>query len=340
VNISVVIPVYNSQPTLVQLVAEVESVLSVISDQYEIILVNDGSTDESWLVIERLCAQIPQLRALNMMRNFGQHNAVLAGIRQAKCEVTVTLDDDLQNPCSEIPKLVACLSEGYDVAYGRPKNAKQDALKNVASQVTKLLLKNAMGVEAARNISPFRAFRTHIREAFSEYRGPFVFIDVLLTWGAARFTAVPVEHRPRRIGRSGYTLATLITLTLNMVTGFSSLPLRLASVAGLLAMAFGFLILVYVVTCYMLLGYSVPGFPFLASIVSIFAGVQLFCLGVIGEYLARMHARSMDRPPYFVREEIGGGVHSVSSSIVKAQESLTILSSHKTHKSPVLSTTI
>jgi len=157
-----------------------------------------------------------------------------------------------------------------------------------------------MGAETARNVSSFRAFRTNLRDAFRDYRGPFVSIDVLLTWGSARFTAVKVKHAPRTIGVSHYTVRKLIVHALNMVTGFSTLPLQVASIVGFVFALFGMGVLAFVVGRYLISGGSVPGFPFLASVIAIFSGAQLFALGIIGEYLARIHFRMMDRPSYTI----------------------------------------
>jgi undecaprenyl-phosphate 4-deoxy-4-formamido-L-arabinose transferase len=163
-----------------------------------------------------------------------------------------------------------------------------------------------MGAETARKVSAFRAFRTELRHAFENYRSPSVNLDVLLTWATSRFTSETVTHAPRHKGDSGYTLRKLISHALNMMTGFSALPLQMASIVGFSFAFFGFGILAYVVGRYLIQGGSVPGFPFLASIIAIFSGAQLFALGIVGEYLARMHFRSMGRPPYSIRETTGG----------------------------------
>src|SRR5437899_11500037 len=213
----------------------------------------------------------------------------------------VTIDDDLQNPPAEIPRLLEKLEQGYDVVYGIPEHERHGILRDLASRMTKLVLQNAMGAEIARNISAFRIFRTQVREAFQQYRGPFVSIDVLLTWGTTRFGALTVRHDSRRVGISGYTMRKLIAHALNMMTGFSVLPLQLASVTGFTFTVFGLLTLAFVISRYLIYGSPVPGFPFLASIIAVFSGAQLFALGIIGEYLARMHFRMMDRPAYTVR---------------------------------------
>jgi undecaprenyl-phosphate 4-deoxy-4-formamido-L-arabinose transferase len=241
-----------------------------------------------------------------MGRNYGQHNALLCGIRTALHDVIVTLDDDLQNPPEEIGKLLDMLADDVDVVYGTPETEQHGFLRDQASRITKLALQSAMSAETARHVGAFRAFRTQIRDAFAAYHGPYVSIDVLLTWGSTRFAHVRVRHDPRQSGASSYTVRMLVTHALNMVTGFSTLPLQIASLVGFLFTLFGFGILAFVLATYVANGgSSVPGFAFLASIVAIFSGAQLFAIGIIGEYLARMHFRSMDRPTYIVRERTG-----------------------------------
>jgi undecaprenyl-phosphate 4-deoxy-4-formamido-L-arabinose transferase len=296
------VPVYNSSAVLPLLVKELEAVLPKCSNGFELILVNDASLDQSWQIVTELARERAWVHGINLMRNVGQHNALLCGIRAAKYEIVATIDDDLQNPPDEIPKLLGKLEEGFDVVYGTPEHERHGLFRNLASRITKLVLQNAMGAEIAQNISAFRVFRTQVREAFQHYRGPFVSIDVLLTWGTTRFGALPVRHESRRAGISGYTLRALIIHALNIMTGFSVLPLQIASLIGFTFTLFGLLALAFVISRYLIYGSPVPGFPFLASIIAIFSGAQLFALGIIGEYLARMHFRLMDRPSYVVRE--------------------------------------
>jgi undecaprenyl-phosphate 4-deoxy-4-formamido-L-arabinose transferase len=272
-----------------------------MAPSYEIILVNDGSPDHSWQEICRLAREFEHVRGIDLMRNYGQHNALLAGIRAAQYPVTVTMDDDLQHPPAEIAVLLRSLAQGYDVVYGTPENEQHGLWRDLASQLTKIALQGAMGAETARRVSAFRAFLTPVRDAFKDYRGHYVSIDVLLTWGSTRFTAVSVRHQPRLAGLSNYTLRKLITHALNMMTGFSTMPLQVASLIGFAFTLFGVLTLIYVVGRFILQGGSVPGFPFLASTIALFSGAQLFALGIIGEYLARMHYGVMQKPPYVVR---------------------------------------
>lgn len=304
-GISAIVPVYNSEGTLSDLLARLEPVLRLIAPQFEVILVNDGSRDKSWKVIESLIEKYPFVSGIEMMRNYGQHNALLCGIRAARFDKIVTLDDDLQNPPEEIPKLLAKLEEGFDVVYGKPEAMTHGLLRNLASQITKIVLQQAMGAETARNISAFRIFRTVVRDAFATYRSPYVSIDVLLTWGTTKFTAIPVKHDPRNVGVSNYTIRKLFTHALNMVTGFSTWPLQMASVIGFVFTLAGIGLLLFVVLSKLINGKAPAGFYFLASIVAIFSGAQLFALGIMGEYLARLHFRTMDRPTYTVRTRAG-----------------------------------
>ncbi|MCS6871242.1 MAG: glycosyltransferase family 2 protein [Anaerolineae bacterium] len=303
-SLSIVVPVYNSEQSLPLLVEAIQVALKDYSAPFELILVNDGSRDQSWSVVQSLVERHAWITGIDLMRNYGQHNALLCGIRAAKHDVIVTMDDDLQHPPAEIPKLLAELEKGYDVVYGTPDQEQRSLLRNLATQVTKIALQSAMGVQAARKVSAFRAFRTEVRNAFMHYNSPYVSIDVLLTWGTTRFSAVTVQHAPRRFGKSNYTLRKLIVHTFNMLTGYSVRPLQFASLIGFVFTAFGFLIFLYVVGRYLIEGGSVPGFPFLASIIAIFSGVQLFTLGIMGEYLARIHFRIMERPQSVIRRVV------------------------------------
>ena len=300
-SISVVIPVYNSQDSIGLVVEKLADVLPTLTDTYEAILVEDNGQDNSWGVIQQLSQQYAWVDGFKLMRNYGQHSALLCGIRRANYDVIVTMDDDLQHPVEKIGDLINTLEGGYDVVYGTPEKQQHGLLRDVASQVTKIILQGAMGTETARNISAFRVFRTSLREAFADYRGPLVNIDVLLTWGTTNFTAIITPHAPRTIGTSNYTFGKLVTHTFNMVTGFSTLPLRFASFLGLFMTGFGFVLLFYIIVIRIVIfRYDVPGFTFTASIISLFAGAQLFTLGIIGEYLARMHLRIMDKPAYII----------------------------------------
>lgn len=299
--VSVVIPVYKAERYLKELYSRLIGVLTGICDDFEVIMVEDCGGDRSWDIIVELSMKDHRVKGIQLSRNFGQHNALLCGIRSAKSEVIVTMDDDLQHPPEEVPKLLSKIAEGYDVVYGRPIKEQHVFWRDVASQVTKMALKSAMGAKTARDVSAFRAFRTQLRDAFANYQSPFVSIDVLLTWATTNFAAIAVQHDPRLTGESHYTFRKLVAHALNMMTGFSTLPLQISSVIGFALTLFGLIVLTYVIGRFLIHGSSVPGFPFLASVIAIFSGAQLFALGIIGEYLARMHFRTMEKPPYAIR---------------------------------------
>ncbi|MBI2685887.1 MAG: glycosyltransferase family 2 protein [Acidobacteria bacterium] len=302
VELTVVVPVYNSEAILPNLVARLEPVLRRCTATFELVLVNDGSKDESWRVLQQVHSAHSWITVINLMRNYGQHPALLCGIRAASGRIIVTMDDDLQNPPEEIPKLLSALAGGYQLVYGIPVLEQHGFWRDFASRIVKLALSQAMGVRTARHTSTFRAFRASLRDAFRAYQSPNVSIDVMLSWGTTRIGSVVVEHAPRSIGTSQYDIFKLLAHAINMMTGFSTLPLRLASLAGFGASVFGLGVLVFVVGRYLLSGTTVAGFPFLAAVVAIFGGAQLFAIGIIGEYLARMHFRMLDRPPYVIEE--------------------------------------
>jgi len=309
-SLSIVIPVYNSETILPTLIDRIGRVLPSVDSNAEAILVNDGSNDQSWEIICELSRRYEWVHGIDLMRNYGQHNALLCGIRAAKGEIVITMDDDLEHPPEEIPKLIGKLEEGYDVVYGRPQKRQRGFLRHLATQVTKLALQNTMGAEIAQTVSAFRAFRTRLRDAFANYRSPFVSIDVLLTWGTTRFVAIPVRHDSRWGGESHYTPRKLASHALNMMTGFSTWPLQLASLVGFGFTLFGLGVLAYVLGRFLIHGRVVPGFAFLASVIAIFSGAQFFALGIIGEYLARMHFRTMEKPPYIIHATFDGGANN------------------------------
>ncbi|MGK2857231.1 MAG: glycosyltransferase family 2 protein [Thermoanaerobaculia bacterium] len=301
IDVTVLIPVFNGEQTIGEVVSRTAAVLESEGLSFELVLVDDRSRDDSWRVIEALAAADPRIVPIRLMRNFGQHAALLAGIRLARGERIVTMDDDLQHPPEELPKLFEEMQRtGADVVYGTPDRMQQGLFRNLASWLIKLALGGGMRGDAARHVSALRLFRTCLRDAFARYNSPFVSIDVLLSWGAARSSWVRVRHLPRAAGASNYTFTALIGHALTMLTGFSTVPLRFASIVGFCFTLLGMIVLAYVLVIYLVHGRAVPGFAFLASIITIFGGTQLFALGIIGEYLARVHLRLMGKPPYVV----------------------------------------
>lgn len=302
-NISAIVPVYRGESLIEPLVDRLARVLPKIAKKYEILLINDGSPDDSWSVIQNLSRKYKFVRGICLMRNYGQHNATLCGVREAQYEIAVTLDQDLQHPPEEIPVLLAELENGFDVVYGSPKRLPQGVFRNVLTANIKRILARVMGVPSVKNISAFRAFRTELRKAFVNFQSPTLIIDVLLSWGTTHFTSVQVDiEKPE--ARSNYRFSALVKAAVLILTGYSTTPLRLASWIGFMMTIFGLGVFIYVVVASFMEG-SIPGFPFLASIVALFSGAQLFALGIFGEYLARIFDRSMDRPAYIIHETAG-----------------------------------
>jgi len=305
---TVVIPVYNSQATLPILTERLAAVLPGVADRFEVVLVNDGSQDGSWEAICQAARKYAWVRGLNLMRNYGQHNALLAGIRTARYAVTVTMDDDLQHPLEEIPLLLGTLAQGNDLVYGVPALPQQGFSRNLSSRLTKLWLHRVLGVAIASRASAFRAFRTVLREGFANYEGPGVAIDALLAWTTTRTASVEVRHEPRRHGRSQYSWFKLTKLAIDHTTTFRTWPLRLASLVGFVVMLLGLAALAFVLGSYLATEQPLSVFRFLASTLAIFSGAQLFTLGLLGEYVARIHHRVLREPAYVIRERIGEAV--------------------------------
>lgn len=298
-NLSVVVPIYKGETLIEPLVAELIRTLPTFANKYEVILVNDGSPDNSWKLIVNLTRQYACVKGIRMMRNYGQHNATLCGVRAAQYEVVVTMDQDLQHPPAEIPQLLAKLEEGYDVVYGAPRRLPQGFLRNIMTASIKWILAKVIGLPSVHNVSAFRAFRTHLRDAFAKFQSPSLILDVLLSWGTTSFTSVQVDIAPAE--RSNYSFTMLVRTATLILIGYSTLPLRFASWIGFGMTLFGLGVFIYVLVVYFTAG-SPPGFPFLASMIALVSGAQLFALGIFGEYLARMFDRSMDRPPYVIQE--------------------------------------
>ena len=269
------------------------------------ILVDDGSGDDTWLAIEELAAEHTWVRGLALLRNYGQHNAILAGLREARLPYVLTIDDDLQNPPDQVRHLVAALHDGIDLVYGTPREHPHGAARNISSRLTKRMMAVALGSEVHPRSSAFRLFRRELVDASGSVQDPFVSIDVLLSWATTRIAVVEVEFAARESGESGYGFRRLATHAINMITGYSTRPLRWVSLMGFLCATFGFALLAYVIARFALGDSDVAGFTFLAAAITLFSGVQLLSLGVLGEYLGRMHFRSMGRPPFVVRAHTG-----------------------------------
>ncbi len=305
-SVSVVIPCYRSARTLPVLVTRLIAVLRDLSVPHEVILVVDGSPDETWNVAADLSLEIDAVRAIHLSRNYGQHNALIAGIRDAKFDVVVTMDDDLQHPPEQIPLLLAALEgDRLDLVYGVPHEEEHGVLRSLASRGVKSCMAGTMGVRSARAISAFRAFRTRLRDGFEEVSGPHVSVDVALSWTTAQVGSVRVHMNGRQHGRSNYTSRLLARHAMNMLLGYSTAPLRAASYLGFLVGVVGLLLGVAVLWRFATGDTTVAGFTTIASMVALFSSAQLIAIGVLGEYVGRIHGSGMGRPAYVVRARAG-----------------------------------
>ena len=300
-DISIVIPTFRSASNLELLVGEIQK-LTWWSSSSEIVFVDDGNIDKTWAVLRELAKSNPAVVALRLSKNVGQHAALLAGVREARHPVIATLDDDLQNPPEELAHLLKALTDDVDVVYGVPRKIKQPIWRSVASVAAKRLMQKALGFSSAVDISSFRVFRSQLRDGFNSDLGPGVSLDALLSWSTSRFTSVEVEHHERKTGKSNYNFWKLFRFMLDTVTGFSTVPLRFATGLGLTTIALSVGVLIWVLVRPLITGESVPGFPFLAATIAIFSGTQLLVLGVIGQYIGRMHFRVMNKPTYTIAE--------------------------------------
>ncbi len=304
-GVSVVVPAFHSAGALTALADRVAAVFEFAGIAYELVIVDDGSNDGTWEEVTALAIGGSPVRGLRLARNSGQHNALLAGVRAARRERIVTLDDDLQYRPESIPTLLEAQDRGADLVYGAVAKPKHGRVRGLLTRVSKWAMRIATGEPLVNSISAFRAFRTDLRDSFSGFDSPYVSLDALLFWLTSRIVEVPVPHDPRLQGHSGYSLRSLVRHALTITVGFSSRPLRAASLVGFACTALGLILLTYVLVHYFVDGGKVPGFAFLASAISIFSGAQLFAIGVIGEYMARMYPRVIGQSAYSIAESVG-----------------------------------
>jgi glycosyltransferase involved in cell wall biosynthesis len=308
VSVSIVVPCYRSAATLPTLVARVNEVMPRVAAAYEVILVVDSTGDGTWEVAQELAAGGGPVRAMQMARNYGQHNAIIAGVRAARYDVVVTMDDDLQHLPEQIPVLLGALTAQVDLVYGIPVEEEHGVLRSLASRSIKAGLSTAMGVDNARNVSAFRAFRTFLRNGFDLVSGPHVCVDVALSWATTRITAVKVQMAERTEGQSGYTVRGLMRHTTNMVVGYSSAPLRLVTYLGFAAGAAGLVLFARLIWLYLTGATTVAGFTTISAMVAMFSSAQMIAIGILGEYVGRIHSAGSGRPTYVIRERVEGPI--------------------------------
>ncbi len=300
-DLSVVIPAYRSGAMLAELVERLRTVLDHERLSYEIIFVDDASPDNSWDVLKELQMTFPdRLVAIQLMRNFGQHNALMCGFRHARGKYVITMDDDLQHPPEEIPKLLRRLEETEaDLIYGVPNRRRHRRWRNVGSLIVAGFYR--MVFQAHVQPSAFRILRREVVDAILTYSLNYTYIDGLLAWNTQRIGEVDVEHYPRAVGRSGYSVRKLLVLAFNLFTNFSLVPLQVVSLAGFLAAAGGLLTAAYYLARYCLAQIEVPGYASVIIAILVLGGLQLLALGIHGEYLGRLHLNVNRKPQYTIR---------------------------------------
>jgi glycosyltransferase involved in cell wall biosynthesis len=299
---SVVVPVYNSAEILPHLVERLAKVFDGMGRSFELLLIDDCSADDGWRVIGELRTQHPFIRAWRLTRNFGQHNALMCGFQRCRGEFVVTLDDDLQNPPEEIPKLIAeQQAAGRDVVFGYFRERRHSWFRNLTSRLSRRLVRAAIpGIHP--HFSNFRLMTRAVVDELAKQRHDFLYTDGLISWVTTNTSAVVVRHDERHSGESNYSAAKLVRYFAVALLTFTALPLRLISIAGITsaatALAFGAVYL----TLKLMGGITVPGFA--AIIVSVFflGGIQLFSIGIVAEYIGKMFLKQSHKPQYIVRE--------------------------------------
>ena len=301
--ISVVIPVYNSAETLSELNNRLKRVIeNLVGPQNEIIYVNDGSIDSSWSRLKEIAAKNEKVIAINLTRNFGQHNAIMCGFAQARGQFVVTIDDDLQIPPEEITKIFEHIQSGYDVVYGVYGQKQHTAFRNFSSRLIQYAYRRTFDLNIG--ITSFRIIRQQIVQFMLSYERSFTYIDGLLAWFTQNIGNVSVDHQKRRVGTSGYSLKNLIVLALNMMTNFSTVPLQLASLTGFVFSIVGFFLGSYFLLKKIFWGIPVSGFSSIIVAITMFSGVQLLTIGILGEYIGRIHINVSKRPQYAIKDII------------------------------------
>jgi glycosyltransferase involved in cell wall biosynthesis len=302
VDVSVVIPVYHGAETLAALVPQVKTVLEKLNRSFEIVLVDDGSRDGSWDVIRKLQAADPEhVIAIQLMRNYGQHNALMAGFRLTRGKLIVTMDEDLQHPPEEVPKLLEAIeTRELDVVYGSYDAKKHAGWRNLGSWLINAFYRKVF--RQTVYLSAFRVIRRELLECVFSYSLNYTFIDGLLAWNTSRIGEISVAHHERAGGRSGYSMGKLLVLALNLFTNFSLIPLQFVSLIGMLVSLGG--ILMAFIYLFLRLFHAIewPGYASTIITILVLGGIQLLSLGIMGEYIGRLHLNVNRKPQYSVRQ--------------------------------------
>ena len=306
-DISFVIPCYRSEQTIGNVVAEINTVMTeVVKKTYEIILVNDSSPDNTFETIRSLADSSDNIIGINLAKNFGQHAALMAGMRASRGDIVVCLDDDGQTPANEVYKLLEKLAEGYDVCYASYGHKQHNGFRNFGSKVNELMTRIMLGKPKELYISSYFAAKRFIVDDMLRYEQPYAYVIGLVLRATRNIANVPVDHRAREIGNSGYTLKKLLGLWFNGFTAFSIKPLRIATFIGGLTACTGFLYGLYTIIKKLILMDSVQaGYSATMSVLVFVGGMIMLMLGMIGEYVGRMYICMNNSPQYVIKEVVG-----------------------------------
>ncbi len=304
-TISFIIPCYRSAQTLPEVVREIADQYGNDTQyEYEIILINDCSPDATFGAIRTLCAQNVRVRGIDLAKNFGQHSAILAGLREAAGDIIVCLDDDGQTPPAEACKLIQAVEEGHDVAIARYAHKKHSFFRNMGSRLNEHMAKAMIGKPKELFLSSFVAMKRYIAEEVCAYTFPFPYISGMLLRTTNDIVNVDVAHQPRETGQSGYTFGKLLSLWLNGFTNFSIKPLRVAMVLGVVIALLGFVLAIYAVVVKITTPEAPLGWASTMAAITAIGGIILLMLGLVGEYIGRMFMGLNQQPQYVVREKI------------------------------------
>ncbi len=307
-RISFVIPCYRSALTIEKVVKEIEDTMPYLPEyDYEIVLVNDSSPDDTFEVISKMALENEKVLAINLARNFGQHAALMAGFRHTTGDIVVALDDDGQTPADEVGKLVEKLEEGYDVCYAKYEHKKHSFYRNFGSKVNERMTRVMLGKSKELYISSYFAVKRFILNDMLRYENCYPYVIGLVLRTTKNICNVNVNHREREIGTSGYTLKKLLALWMNGFTAFSVVPLRIATYFGLFCAAAGFVYTIVTIIRKIIDNQAPMGYPTLICAVMIIGGVLMMMLGLIGEYVGRMYITMNNAPQYVIKDIVGKG---------------------------------
>ena len=301
-KISIVVPVYNEESLVEELVSRLKSVCDGLNRSYEIVIVDDGSDDGSFEKLKRIKETDEALRLIRLTRNFGQQSAVLAAFRMSQGDIVVQLDSDLQNPPEEIPKLLTALTDDIDLVTTVHKKRQDGLLRVIGSKFLRGFGQMLFGESVKLNLSSFRAMRRSVIDKIETCRDRSRYMAVLMSWMGLPSVEIEVEHHARKKGETKYSFLTLFKLSWDLVTGYSSFPLRLVTYMGLFGAFMGFLMMAFLLYQRIANGILIEGFVVLSAVFAFFAGVQLLSIGFLGEYLGRVHSQIQGRPDYIVEK--------------------------------------